>query len=93
VLSRGRDLWLWRTSPTPGDGQPGEELAAMAHSRGVPVLGRRASGAHLKVDVQSLGGDFYAFSGHKTYGRRASAHCMGSRHSWRRCRHIQGAGT
>jgi cysteine desulfurase/selenocysteine lyase len=41
----------------------------MAHARGVPVLVDGAQGApHLKVDVQDLGCDFYAFSGHKVFG-------------------------
>ena len=37
--------------------------------RGVPVLldGARRR-PHLRVDVQELDADFYAFSGHKLYG-------------------------
>ena len=40
-----------------------------AHRQGVPVLvdGAQAM-AHVPVDVQALGCDFYAFSGHKVYG-------------------------
>jgi cysteine desulfurase / selenocysteine lyase len=47
---------------------PITEIVAQARSRGVPVLvdGAQAS-AHLRVDVQALGCDFYAFSGHKAY--------------------------
>ena len=41
----------------------------MAHERGIPVLLDGAQAApHLSVDVQALGCDFYAFSGHKVYG-------------------------
>jgi len=48
---------------------PVKRIAELAHARGVPVLldGAQAA-AHLRVDVQGLGCDFYAFSGHKVYG-------------------------
>jgi cysteine desulfurase / selenocysteine lyase len=48
---------------------PIKEVIRLAHSRGIPVLVDGAQGAvHLKVDVQALDADFYAFTGHKTYG-------------------------
>ena len=48
---------------------PIEQIVAMAHTRGVPVLVDGAqSVAHLTVDVQELGCDFYVFSGHKLFG-------------------------
>ena len=48
---------------------PVEEIVQLAHEQGVPVLldGAQAI-AHVSVDVQQLGCDFYAFSGHKLYG-------------------------
>ena len=48
---------------------PVEEIIELAHARGVPVLldGAQAV-AHVPIDVQKLGCDFYAFSGHKLYG-------------------------
>ncbi len=44
-------------------------LIERAHAHGVPVLvdGAQAA-AHLPIDVQALGCDFYAFSAHKMYG-------------------------
>ncbi len=52
-----------------GTVNPIAEIARRAHSRGVPVLVDGAQAApHLPIDVQSLGCDFYAFSGHKVYG-------------------------
>jgi len=52
-----------------GTVNPVEEIVALAHARGVPVLLDGAQAApHMPVDVQALGCDFYAFSGHKTYG-------------------------
>lgn len=48
---------------------PVKEVIAAAHDRGVPVLLDGAQAVpHLKVDVQDLGCDFYAFSGHKMFG-------------------------
>lgn len=44
-------------------------LTRIAHARGVPVLVDGAQAApHLRVDVQALDCDFYAFSAHKVYG-------------------------
>jgi len=48
---------------------PVQELVALAHARGVPVLVDGAQAApRIPVDVQALGCDFYAISGHKLYG-------------------------
>lgn len=48
---------------------PIKDIIHLAHSRNIPVLVDGAQAApHLKVDVQELDCDFYAFSGHKLYG-------------------------
>jgi cysteine desulfurase/selenocysteine lyase len=48
---------------------PVRRIAAAAHAYGALVLVDGAQGVpHLRVDVQDLGCDFYAFSGHKVYG-------------------------
>ena len=48
---------------------PVEQIVAMAHDRGVPVLLDGAQAVpHMELDVRRLGCDFYAFSGHKLYG-------------------------
>ncbi|HUP59265.1 MAG TPA: cysteine desulfurase [Thermoanaerobaculia bacterium] len=48
---------------------PLERMIAAAHAAGALVLIDGAQGVpHLRVDVQELGCDFYAFSGHKVYG-------------------------
>ncbi|HEY7459816.1 MAG TPA: cysteine desulfurase [Xanthobacteraceae bacterium] len=48
---------------------PAKEVARIAHAHNVPVLidGSQAA-VHLAVDVQEIGCDFYAFTGHKLYG-------------------------
>ncbi|MEJ8574678.1 cysteine desulfurase [Microbaculum marinum] len=48
---------------------PVKEVVRIAHERGIPVLVDGSQGAvHLNVDVQDIGCDFYAFTGHKVYG-------------------------
>lgn len=48
---------------------PIEEIIRIAHQHGVPVLVDGAqSTPHMKVDIQQLDCDFFAFSGHKIYG-------------------------
>lgn len=47
---------------------PVKVITEICHSKGVPVLIDGAQGiVHEKVDVQEIGCDFYAFSGHKMY--------------------------
>ncbi|WP_340110498.1 cysteine desulfurase [Pikeienuella sp. HZG-20] len=48
-------------------------VAAGAHAKGVPVCvdGSQAA-VHMPVDLQDLGVDFYAITGHKLYGPSAS---------------------
>ena len=48
---------------------PVKEVVRLAHERGVAVLLDGAQAVpHMKVDVQDIGCDFYAFSGHKLFG-------------------------
>ncbi len=48
---------------------PVEEIIRLAHQHNAVVLIDGAqSSVHLDIDVQTLGCDFYAFSGHKIYG-------------------------
>ena len=56
-------------SNTLGTVNPVAEIVRVAHEHGVPVLidGAQAV-AHIEVDVQALGCDFYCYSGHKMYG-------------------------
>ncbi len=48
-------------------------ITSAAHEKGVPVLvdGSQAS-VHMPVDVQDIGCDFYAITGHKLYGPSGS---------------------
>ena len=52
-----------------GTVNPVKEMIVEAHAHGVPVLVDGAQSVpHMKVDVQDLDADFFAFSGHKVYG-------------------------
>jgi cysteine desulfurase/selenocysteine lyase len=52
-----------------GTVNPVKRVVELAHARGVPVLVDGAQGApHAPADVQDIGCDFYALSGHKIYG-------------------------
>jgi len=52
-----------------GTVNPVRAIAERAHEAGAVVLVDGAQSApHLQIDVQALGVDFYAFSGHKVYG-------------------------
>ena len=52
-----------------GTVNPVRKLTAFAHAAGAAVLVDGAQAApHGRVDVQEIGCDFYAFSGHKMYG-------------------------
>ncbi|RAI58983.1 aminotransferase class V-fold PLP-dependent enzyme [Roseicella frigidaeris] len=48
---------------------PAERLVRMAHAAGAKILfdGSQAA-VHRPIDMQALGADFYAFTGHKLYG-------------------------
>jgi cysteine desulfurase/selenocysteine lyase len=60
-------------SNTLGTINPVREIADRAHAAGALVLVDGAQAApHVPVDVQALGADFYAFSGHKMLGPTGS---------------------
>jgi cysteine desulfurase/selenocysteine lyase len=66
---RTRLVALTHVSNAIGTVTPVRAVADLAHARGAALLvdGAQAA-AHLPVDVQALGCDFYALSGHKVYG-------------------------
>jgi cysteine desulfurase/selenocysteine lyase len=69
LSSRTRIAAFAHVSNALGTVNPVREMAAMAHRAGAAVLVDGAQAVpHLPVDVQDLGCDFYAFSGHKVYG-------------------------
>jgi cysteine desulfurase/selenocysteine lyase len=69
INERTRLVALTHISNALGTVNPIETIIVAAHAQGVPVLidGAQAT-AHTIIDVQALGCDFYAFSGHKMCG-------------------------
>ena len=66
---RTRFVSIAHVSNVLGTVNPVRDIVAIAHEHGVPVLIDGAqSTPHFKVDVRDIGCDFFAFSGHKTYG-------------------------
>lgn len=52
-----------------GTVNPVKKIIEIAHANNVPVMIDGAQAApHLKIDVQELNADFYAFSAHKVFG-------------------------
>jgi cysteine desulfurase/selenocysteine lyase len=69
LTPRTRMVAITHMSNMLGTVVPVKEVVELAHARGIPVLldGAQA-GVHLDVDVQDIGCDFYALTGHKLYG-------------------------
>ena len=69
LSERTRIVSLIHVSNALGTVNPVRELVAQAKAAGaVTLLDGAQAVPHLPVDVQALGCDFYAFSGHKMYG-------------------------
>jgi len=67
--SHTRLVAITHVSNALGTVNPLKDMIATAHRHGVPVLVDGAQAVpHMKVDVQDLDCDFYAFSGHKMCG-------------------------
>ena len=66
---RVRLLAIGHVSNALGTVNPVRDIISRAHERDIPVLVDGAQAVpHMAVDVQDLGADFYAFSGHKMFG-------------------------
>jgi cysteine desulfurase/selenocysteine lyase len=69
LTSRTRIVSVSHVSNALGTINPVERMTELAHAAGAVVMIDGAQGApHLAIDVQRIGCDFYAFSGHKVYG-------------------------
>ena len=69
ISDKTRLISVAHVSNVLGTVNPVKEIVRIAHSHDVPVLVDGAqSTPHFTVDVQDIGCDFFAFSGHKMYG-------------------------
>lgn len=90
---RTRILAISHVSNTLGTINPVKELIAEAKKRGiVTVVDGAQAIAHLNVDVQDLGCDLYAFSGHKAYGPTGTGALYGREELLERMPPWQGGG-
>jgi cysteine desulfurase / selenocysteine lyase len=69
LSERTRLVGIVHLSNALGTINPIQQMIAMAHQRGIPVLVDGAQAVpHIAADVQALDCDFYVFSGHKLFG-------------------------
>jgi cysteine desulfurase/selenocysteine lyase len=69
LSDRTKIVAIGHASNALGTINPIQQMIAMAHDAGAIVIVDGAQGVpHLPIDVQELGCEFYAFSGHKVYG-------------------------
>jgi cysteine desulfurase / selenocysteine lyase len=69
LTERTRIVAVVHVSNSLGTINPIATIVEKAHAKGIPVLVDGAQAvAHMPVDVQALGCDFYAMSGHKLFG-------------------------
>lgn len=90
---RTRVVSVCHVSNVLGTINPVAEIAAIAHEHGAVVCidGAQAV-SHLKVDVQEIGADFYAFSSHKMYGPTGIGTLYGRRELLEKMPPYQGGG-
>lgn len=69
LTDRTRIVCVGHVSNALGTIHPIKHMISLAHAKNIPFLVDGAQAApHMKVDVQDLDCDFYAFSGHKAVG-------------------------
>jgi cysteine desulfurase/selenocysteine lyase len=91
---RTRIVAVTHVSNALGTVNPVKEMIATAHKVGVPVCVDGAQAVpHLRVDVQDLDADFYAFSGHKMFGPTGSGIVYGKREWLEKMNPYQGGGS
>ncbi len=90
---RTKFVSLAHVSNALGTINPVQEMIAMAHGRGVPVLIDGAqSTPHLPVNVTALDADFFVFSGHKVFGPTGIGALYGKAHLLEEMPPYQGGG-
>jgi cysteine desulfurase/selenocysteine lyase len=76
-----------------GTVNPVRDVVKRAHARGIPVLVDGAQAApHTRIDVQEIGCDFYALSGHKMFGPTGIGALYGKREHLEAMPPYQGGG-
>ena len=90
---RTRLVSVMHVSNVLGTVNPIKEMIRIAHEHAVPfAVDGAQSVPHIKVDVQDLDADFYAFSAHKVYGPTGIGVLYGKEHWLDRMPPYQGGG-
>ena len=93
ISERTRIVSVVHVSNALGTVNPVEEIIRLAHDKGVPVMVDGAQAVpHMKVDVEALDCDFYAFSSHKVYGPTGIGVLFGKRERLLKMKPYQGGG-
>ncbi|HEV8607570.1 MAG TPA: cysteine desulfurase [Tepidisphaeraceae bacterium] len=93
LSSRTRIISIVHLSNSLGTINPIEQIIALAHRHGIPVLVDGAQWvAHRPLDVRALDADFYCFSGHKLYGPTGIGILYGKAHLLESMPPYQGGG-
>lgn len=81
LSDRTKIVGVTHVSNALGTVNPVRDIIRKAHAAGVPVLVDGAQAApHMRIDVQDLECDFYAFSGHKMFGPTGIGILYGKEH-------------
>ena len=93
ITPKTKIVSLGHVSNVTGTINPIAEIAKAAHMVGsIMVVDGAQAAPHMKIDVQSLGCDFYAFSGHKCYGPTGVGVLYGKRSLLEKMPPVQGGG-
>ncbi len=93
LSSKTKLVSITHVSNALGTINPVKEIVKAAHDQGIPVLVDGAQAVpHIPVDMQELGADFYAFSGHKLFGPTGIGVLYGRRDWLERIPPYQGGG-
>ncbi len=93
IPSNTKLVAIAHASNVTGTIHPIAEICRAAHAMGAVVVVDGAQAApHLKIDVQALDCDFYAFSGHKCYGPTGVGVLYGKKSFLEQMPPIQGGG-
>jgi cysteine desulfurase / selenocysteine lyase len=93
LTSRTKIVSITMMSNALGTVVPVQEVIALAHARGIPVLLDASQMAvHGHVDVQALDADFLVFTGHKTYGPTGIGVLYGKSELFKKMPPYQGGG-
>lgn len=93
LSSKTKLVSITHVSNALGTINPVKEIVKAAHDQGIPVLVDGAQAVpHMPVNMQELGADFYAFSGHKLFGPTGIGVLYGRRDWLERIPPYQGGG-